>query len=251
MRTDLSLLYSFILSLSAKNAWNVRQRAGTSVTGNDLCAPDGRSPAQPPLLQSAVAVATPCWGPAEKKRIGYKAADMNTTVCSRSCEEGCTASGPAVCSYELPTRCLLCWRLWFQRYGTLASYRPARPGIHVFSAVLQKSNFPIHLTDRQTRGTHLTTVLINWPCFTLTNSVVQEPEVHHRIHNSSPPVHILSQSNPIHPPASLPKIHSDPILPSTPCLPNGLFPPKPCTLFSPLPCVPYDLPTSFAFTWSA
>lgn len=148
MRTDLSLLYSFILSLSAKNAWNVRQRAGTSVTGNDLCAPDGRSPAQPPLLQSAVAVATPCWGPAAKKRIGYKAADMNTTVCSRSCEEGCTASGPAVCSYELPTRCLLCWRLWLQRYGTLASYRPARPGIHVLSAVLQKSNFPIHLTDR-------------------------------------------------------------------------------------------------------
>jgi hypothetical protein len=26
------------------------------------------------------------------------------------------------------------------------------------------------------------------------------------------------------------------------------FPPKPCTLFSPLPCVPHALPTSFALT---
>jgi hypothetical protein len=46
------------------------------------------------------------------------------------------------------------------------------------------------------------------------------PTVHHRIHNSQ-----LSQLNPLHTrPANLPKTHSDPILPSTLCLPFGLFP---------------------------
>jgi hypothetical protein len=29
------------------------------------------------------------------------------------------------------------------------------------------------------------------------------------------------------------------------------FPPKPCTLFSPLPCVPHAPPTSFSLTWLA
>jgi hypothetical protein len=50
----------------------------------------------------------------------------------------------------------------------------------------------------------------------LTNSVSKNPKVHHRTHHSSPPVPILSLSVLIHTPANLPKIHSDPILPSTP-----------------------------------
>jgi hypothetical protein len=45
----------------------------------------------------------------------------------------------------------------------------------------------------------------------------QNPKVHHRIHNSPPPVPVLSQLDPIYtPPANLLKIHSDPILSSTP-----------------------------------
>jgi hypothetical protein len=65
----------------------------------------------------------------------------------------------------------------------------------------------------------------------------KDPKVHHRTHNSPSLVPVLSQSNPIPPQANLPKSHSDPI-----------FPPKPCTLFSPLPCVPHAPPTSFALT---
>jgi hypothetical protein len=45
----------------------------------------------------------------------------------------------------------------------------------------------------------------------------QNPKVHHRTHNSPPTVPILSKVNPFHPPpADLPKVHFDPILPSTP-----------------------------------
>jgi hypothetical protein len=45
----------------------------------------------------------------------------------------------------------------------------------------------------------------------------KNPKVHHRTHNSPPPVSVLSQSDPIHiPQINLPKIHSDPIFPPTP-----------------------------------
>jgi hypothetical protein len=74
----------------------------------------------------------------------------------------------------------------------------------------------------------------------------QNPKVHRHIHNSPPLAPILSQLNPLILPASLPKIHSDPILLSTPrsskCVPK---------LFSPLPCVPHALPTPFSLTSSA
>jgi hypothetical protein len=44
----------------------------------------------------------------------------------------------------------------------------------------------------------------------------QNPKVHHRIHESPLTIPVLNQVNPLHtPPADLPKIHSNPILPST------------------------------------
>jgi hypothetical protein len=86
----------------------------------------------------------------------------------------------------------------------------------------------------------------------------QNQKVHHRIHNSPPTVPTLSQVNPLHtpppPPPSLPKIYSNPILPSTPrsfmwSLSFRIFHQN-STLFSRLPCVPHAPPTSFSF-WSA
>jgi hypothetical protein len=45
----------------------------------------------------------------------------------------------------------------------------------------------------------------------------QNLRVHHRMHKRPPPAPILSQLDPLYTtPASLPEIHSDPILPSTP-----------------------------------
>jgi hypothetical protein len=60
-------------------------------------------------------------------------------------------------------------------------------------------------------------ILINCGFQHLTTSR-NNPQVHHRIYNNPLPAPILSQLNPLHTPSpsNLPKIHSDPILPSTP-----------------------------------
>jgi hypothetical protein len=75
--------------------------------------------------------------------------------------------------------------------------------------------------------------------------------------SSLPPIPILSQLNPLQTPlANLPKIRSDPILPSTPLVFRVVsflpaFPPNPWKLFSPLPCLLRAPPTSFPLIWSA
>jgi hypothetical protein len=76
----------------------------------------------------------------------------------------------------------------------------------------------------------------------------QNPKVDHHIYKSLPTVPIMSQLYPLYtPPASLPKIHSDTILPYTPWSSKLSL----SFRFSPVKCVPHVPPTSFSFIWFA
>jgi hypothetical protein len=90
------------------------------------------------------------------------------------------------------------------------------------------------------------------------NSVAQEPEgssPHSQQHATGLCPETV-ESNPPLPPSQSPQ---DPFWSHPPTYALVLrvvsflraFPPKPCTIFSPLPCVPHALPTSFALTWCA
>jgi hypothetical protein len=88
----------------------------------------------------------------------------------------------------------------------------------------------------------------------LTNSVAPEPE-DSSTHSQQPadgPDPEPGESSPHPQPISLRSL----LIPSSHLIFGrwfflGAFPPKPCTSFIPLPCVPHALPTSFSLIWSA
>jgi hypothetical protein len=80
----------------------------------------------------------------------------------------------------------------------------------------------------------------------LTNSVMPEPEGSspHSQQPTNDPYPEPGESTPNPPPTNLPKVHFDPIYALVFFL--RAFPPKPCTLFYPILCMPHALPTSFS-----
>jgi len=76
--------------------------------------------------------------------------------------------------------------------------------------------------------------------------ILRNPKVHYRIHNSPPPVPMVSQSNPVH--GSQYRCLNILSSPLRPCFPSGLFPSglPTKTLYVPLTC---HMPRPFHYSW--